>query len=141
MREVGTHPGEHTESVTTPLGPDFICPYPKVTGDNCLKASAVFLHAYICPPDPGWGDNARGGDTCGCAPAKGRGGGRNVSGERHAPGRLPLATPFLLHDFMEEAFPASVFSQGQVLLFQVPRNLTTMGLGGVGEVETKTIQA
>lgn len=60
------------------------------------------------------------------------GGGRNVSGERHAPGRLPLATPFLLHDFMEEAFPASVFSQGQVLLFQVPRNLTTMGLGGGG---------
>lgn len=69
-----------------------------------------------------------------------RGGGRNVSGERHAPRRLPLTTPFLLHDFMEEAFPASVFSQGQVLLFQVPRNLMTMGLGGVGVVETKTIQ-
>lgn len=53
VREVGTHPGEHTESVTALPGPDFICPYLKVTGDNCLKASAVFLHAYICLPDPG----------------------------------------------------------------------------------------
>lgn len=41
VREVGTHPGEHTESVTTLSGPDFICPYLKVTADNCLKASAV----------------------------------------------------------------------------------------------------
>lgn len=75
------------------------------------------------------------------------GGDRNVSGERHAPRRPPLATPFLLHDFMEEAFPASMFSQGQVLLFQVPQNLITVGLGGGRRgmcahtcVEIKTIQ-
>lgn len=48
VREVGTHPGEHTESVTTLPGPGFICPYLKVSADNCLKASAVFPHAYIC---------------------------------------------------------------------------------------------
>lgn len=42
VTEVGTHPGEHTETVTTLSGPDFICLYLKVTADNCLKASAAF---------------------------------------------------------------------------------------------------
>lgn len=127
VREVGTHPGEHTENVTTLPAPDFICPYLKVTADKCLKASAIFPHAYICPLDPSWGDNARGGDTCGHALTEG---GRNVSGERHSQSRPPLTTPFLLHDFMEEAFPASVFSPGQVLLFLVLQNLITIGLRG-----------
>lgn len=53
---------------------------------------------------------------CGCA-LLGGGGRRNVRGERRPPRRLRLTTPFLLRDFMEEAFPASVFSQGQALLF------------------------
>lgn len=81
VREVGTHPREHTESVTTLPGPDFICPCLKVTADNCAKASAVFPHAYICLLDPSWGDNAQGGDTCGCVLTNG---GRNVSGEWHS---------------------------------------------------------
>lgn len=71
VTEVGTHPGEHTESVTTLPAPDFICPYLKVTADNCLKASAfppcLYLsagsqlrrqcprrgHVWLCPDEGG----------------------------------------------------------------------------------------
>lgn len=65
-----------------------------------------------------------------------RRGGRNVSRERCTPLPPPLTTPFLLHDLMEEVFPASMFLQGQALLFQVSQNLITMafrGGGGSGE--------
>lgn len=49
--EKGRYSPWRAHSVTALPGPDFIYSHLKVTGDGFLKASGVFLHAYICPPD------------------------------------------------------------------------------------------